>query len=74
MNDDEAHEYYKDPEHLRPAGPWFARLVRPRVRELVYTPPECGPRSKTVNISSLPYWEKNPYYDDHDVEELTWDG
>lgn len=64
MNDEEAHEYYKEPEHLSPAGPWVAAWIRPGLRELVYTPPECGPRSKTINAGSLPYWQHNP-----DVEE-----
>ena len=64
MNNDEAHEHYKNPEHLLPAGPWVARRIRPGLRELMYLPPECGPRSKTVNTGSLPYWEHNP-----DVEE-----
>jgi len=51
-------------EDLTPAGPWVVRRIRPGLRELVYTPPECGPRSKTVNTGSLPYWEHNP-----DMEE-----
>jgi hypothetical protein len=56
----EAHEYYKDPEHLRPAGPWVAAWIRPGMRNLRYAPEQCGPQSQTVNTGSLPYWKRNP--------------
>ena len=60
MNDEEAHEFYKDPENLKPAGPWVSAFMRPGIRELRYNPPSCGPQTQTVNAGSLPYWQRNP--------------
>jgi hypothetical protein len=58
--DDEAAAYHGDPEHLRPAGPWVTRRVRPGVKNLQYVPPECGPQTWTVSTGTLPHWERNP--------------
>lgn len=63
MDDAAAYEFYKDPEHLKPAGPWVARRVRPHV-SVRYEPPSCGPQTQTVNMASMPYWLRNPDLDD----------
>lgn len=60
MDDEAAHEFYKDPEYLRPAGPWVHRRARPGIRDLRYEPPSCGPRTQTENLGSLPFWGRNP--------------
>jgi hypothetical protein len=65
MNDEEAHEFYKDPKNLRAVGPWYVRRRRPGVISLRYAPPECGPQTQTVNAGMQPYWEKNPYWENH---------
>jgi hypothetical protein len=60
MNDEEAARFYEDPEHLKTAGPWVARRIRPGVRDLRYEPLSCGPQTQTVNTGSMPYWQRNP--------------
>lgn len=59
MNDEDAARYYEDPEHLKPAGEWVYRRVRPGIRNLRYDPPSCGPQTQTVNTGSLPHWQRN---------------
>jgi len=59
--DDDAAAFYEDPEHLRPAGPWVARRVRPGIKSIVYDNPAHDPRShQTLNAATQPHWEYNP--------------
>ena len=57
MDEREAHKFYSNPEHLRPAGPAAARRGRPGLRNVRYEPPSCGPQATTVNTGSQPYWQ-----------------
>lgn len=43
MTDEEAHEFYKNPENLAISGPGYKR----RKIDIVYNPPECGPQTFT---------------------------
>ena len=60
MDDREAYEFYKDPEHLKPAGPAVARRVRPGLKRVEYVPASCGPQTQTVNTASLPWFVRLP--------------
>lgn len=62
--DDEAAAFYENPANRTAIGPWAFRRIRPGVKSLRYVPPECGPRTQTVNMGMQPYWLHNPEADE----------